>query len=478
MDGHMLSPYAAPEAPQGARQIDSALGFANSGYPDNGLNGGDAAPEAVDQYASIGSVNSLRSGMDEDCPPIIPNVCDIKRLQKLKADQEQRLKSLCTRVDRLTSQEQRVWKDVAHTQQRSLHAQEKQWQRQAQEAERLRTEREAMVHQQALQERVRSMRLRTLETKDIPRTEKFEENKRISRQVREDVERHARALRTVRQQEIQAKAMQVELQRQQRRQQKLQRELDITRQEQARQDMNMLRFAELQEEIQNAEVAINVAEREELSAVHRLQNSQTVRNEVSAQLHDIETSSQNSPRSANPLIREAEEVMMPGSGSARLPRSGTASARTSRSSPRLGASGGAAPLPLRGRLDMQGDRSSPGLASTSVGRSDLGQISEEDASALDSVGQKPPSGPRTRALQMQRQRQSPTRPLAGNAASARAATVPSTSSPRYAQEETRPDMLQQHRADMARRLQQNLSNPDCRSAVKGGPSLKSYGLEY
>merc|ERR1719440_492369 len=78
---------------------------------------------------------------------------DIKRLQKLKADQEHRLKALCIRVDRLTAQEQQVWKDVAVTQRKSLQAQEKQWQRQAHESERLRMERELMIQEQTLRER-------------------------------------------------------------------------------------------------------------------------------------------------------------------------------------------------------------------------------------------------------------------------------------------------------------------------------------
>merc|ERR1719199_1515289 len=126
------------------------------------------------------------SGMEEDGQPLAPTVVDIKRLQKLKADQEQRLKALCTRVDRLTAQEQRVWKDVAWTQQRSLQAQEKQWQRQAQQAERLRMEREMIIQETALRERAREMRLRTLEMKDLPRLQKFEENKAASRLVREE----------------------------------------------------------------------------------------------------------------------------------------------------------------------------------------------------------------------------------------------------------------------------------------------------
>jgi len=456
MDGQMLSRGAAPEA----------------------ANGDDAA---MDQYASMGSLNSGQSGGEL---PLAPTVVDIKRLQKLKADQDQRLKALCTRVDRLTAQEQKVWKDVAYTQQRSLHAQEKQWQRQAQEADRSRLDREKMIGEQALRERARMTRIRSVEMKDGPRLQKFDENTAAGQQVREDAARHARALRHVRDQELQSKSMQVELQRQQRRQQKLQRDLEKTRREQARQDRNMLRFAELQEDMQNAELAITVAEREEISAVHRLQNSQTVRQEVECQLYDIErTSGTSSPRSAADFAADGATLGDQNGLPVNAPaapaqsRSMTANTRNARSSPRLAAgsprlssrrsSGGAAPPPACGRLGLQGARSSPGLVvPTSVDRNDLGQITEEEAFAMDSTAaaKLASAGPRTRALQMQRQRQSPTQALSGNAL-LRHTSSPVSAGPRALPEDIPRDL--QHRANMARRLQQNLTDPECRSAVKG-----------
>jgi hypothetical protein len=392
MDGRM----EYHEASQSARQGDGGL-YAVAG--DN-----------MDQYASMGSAtNSLLSGM-EDGPPLAPSLVDVKRLQKLKADQEQRLKSLCVRVDRLSAQEQRVWVDVARTQERSLLAQEKQWQRQAQEADRLRMERELMIQEQALKERASDMRQRMLEMKDLPRMQKFEENKAASQQVREEARRHARHIHGLRDQELNSKSIQVELRRQQRRQVQLQRELSQSRKEQARQDVNMLRFAELQEEIQNAEMQIAVAEREELSAVSRLQNSQTVRAEVNSQLADIEKRNPSSPRTAYPDGR-------PDDAPVAAPPSVQRLGRTARSSPRLGASGssggGQASAPLSSRgvgMRAGGSRSMTGLGSASPGRTDLSQITEE-ACAMDSkaAGKKALSGPRQRALQMQRTRQSPTR---------------------------------------------------------------------
>merc|ERR1719440_706536 len=341
---------------------------------------------------------------------------DIKRLQKLKADQEQRLKALCVRVDRLTSQEQQVWKDVAVTQRKSLQTQEKQWQRQAHEAERLRMERELMMQEQTLHERATAMRMRALQMKDVPRLQKFEENKAISRQVREDALRQAQAARTLQEQERQSKFMRVEMQRQQRRQMKLQKEIAASRREQARQDANIARYTELQEEIQNAELAIAVAEHEEISAVKRLQNSQTVRSEVAGQLQDIERrSSTNSPRSANEYIEDVgpppQQQSIRSNGG--YPRGAPSGAMERRSSPRQGASNSLGGMPTRSRLG--GTRSSPGLS----GRTDLGQISEEEACAMDSKAavKKTVPGVRTRMAQTQRgNKQSPGRPLLANTA--------------------------------------------------------------
>jgi len=256
-------------------------------------NGFDKIHEA--SVRSQGSTtNSLTSTAEvtEEESPLTPSMVDCKRLSKIKAEQEQRLQMLRARVDRLQTTERKVWKDVTWTQQRSLAAQEAQWRRQAQQAERLRLERDLVSQEQALRERAREARQRASETKDVPRLRKFEENQAIGKQVRQDSKRLMAALQEVREQTLQSKAMQVEVRRQQRRQQLLRKELEGARKEQSRQDYNALKCAELQEEIQNAELAIAAAEREELSAVSRLQNSQSVRAEVLTQLQDIEACSE------------------------------------------------------------------------------------------------------------------------------------------------------------------------------------------
>lgn len=344
---------------------------------------------------SQGSVgNSWAAGVEEVSS--VPSIVDVKRLQRLKAEQEQRLKSLCVRVDRLSAQEQRVWKDVAWTQQRSLQAQEKQWQRQEQQAERLRLERELLQQEQALRDRTREMRLRAIERKDAPRLQKFEENKSISRQVREETKRHTLQVNAAREQALRSKAMHVEVRRQQRRQQQLQRDLEMSRRVQARQDVNLMRFNELQEEIQNAELAIAVAEREEMSAVQRLQNSQTVRAEVLSQLQDIETRKPMSPRSQklanDDFVSPLAASSTPGPGQMR-----GSGVRPTRSSPRLGGRlGGGSPPPAastRSRLGMHSSHS--GL---SVGRMDLSQISEEEAPPQMKTTTKLSPGARSRLL--------------------------------------------------------------------------------
>lgn len=229
-----------------------------------------------------------------------PSVVDCNRLARIKAEQEQRLKMLRSRIDRLTAQERRVWQDVTWTQQMSLQAQEKQWRRQAQQADRLKLERDLLAQEQAFHDRGVEMRQRAVETKDIPRLQKFEENRAVGKQVREDSKRLMSALQEVREQTLQSKVMQVEVRRQQRRQQKLRKELELAQQEQARQDQNALMFAELQEELQSTETAIAAAERDELNAVQRLQNSQTVHANVLSQLQDWTSGSTPMRRSSSP----------------------------------------------------------------------------------------------------------------------------------------------------------------------------------
>lgn len=224
----------------------------------------------------------------EEEPILMPTLTDCRRLARVKAEQEKRLQMLHTRVERLTTHEQRVWKEVTSTQQMSLQAQEAQWRRQAKHGERIRIERELLTQEQVLRDRVQDMRMQVLETKDAPRHENFREKQLVGKQVREDSRRLRSALSEVKEQTFQSKCMRVEVQRQKQRQQRLRRELDRTRRQQVVQDANAIKYAELQEELQNGELAMAAAETEELSAVSRLQSSQNVRSEVVSQLQEIE----------------------------------------------------------------------------------------------------------------------------------------------------------------------------------------------
>merc|ERR1740122_77989 len=318
---------------------------------------------------------------DEGCgPPPAPALVDVKRLMKLKAEQQERLKKLRVRVDRLASQEQRVWKDVARTQEKSLQAQEKQMQRQEQQGELARLERQISAQEQALRNRVRDQRLYTLETRDVPRLRKLEENKALSDQVRNDSKRLNASVQLSREQQVQNKAAHVDARRQQCRQQKLKRELDRTRKERVLQEANAERYAELQEEIQNAELAIAVAERQEINAVQRLQNSQSVRAEVVSQLQDIGTSKPMGPCSPGPLAENDghPNVAPPPTQPSASVRGGLTSPRPADGNLRGGvtstsAAGGLVTSSHSRPLVRHGSRS--GLTSSSVARSsDLGQI--------------------------------------------------------------------------------------------------------
>jgi hypothetical protein len=232
---------------------------------------------------------------------LIPSWSDCRRLAKIKAEQEQRLKMLRTRVDRLTDSERRVWKEVMWSQHRSLQVQEAQWRRQAQKARNLRREQETMAREQALRERFRDMRSRSADLKERPRLDKFEENRTIAGQVREDTRRLSSAMQDVREQSLKSKRMQVDLQRSRASQARLRRELECTNRERVKQDANAVRYAELQEEIQSSEMAIVAAEDEERKALSRLQNSQHVRSDVLGQLQEIRQ------RGSSPLPYPASE---------------------------------------------------------------------------------------------------------------------------------------------------------------------------
>jgi|EP00927_Polykrikos_kofoidii_P062322 hypothetical protein len=236
----------------------------------------------TDQEIQQGQVSVGSTATRE--PLLVPTIVDIKRLEKVKAEQDLRLRMLKTRVGHLSNNERQVWKDVTWTQQMSLQTQEAQMRRQAELAQRERVANDIAQQEQLLRERARDQRQRTLEYKDVPRLKKFEGNKMVGRMVRDDSKRMSQALSDNRESERENKALQVDGRRTERRQHKLRKELEQSRSERDREQRQALKYAELQEEISSAEMAIASAERDELIAVHRLQNSQNVRNEVLTQL--------------------------------------------------------------------------------------------------------------------------------------------------------------------------------------------------
>jgi len=262
----------------------------DSGPTGAAASGNEKAVEATPSWqgSTTNSLGSSGAEVAEEEPILTPSMMDCRRLVKMKADQGCRLKMLRARVGRLACQERRVWKDVALTQQRSLQAQEYQWSRQAGQAERIHLERDLISQEQVARDRARELRLRRLVDKGAPRLEKFEMNQAVGRQTREESKQLEAALKEVREQALQSKIMQVEVRRQRERQQRLRKELEKTRREQVVQEAIALKFADLQEELQNNDQALACAEREEMSAVSRLQNSQSVRSEVVSQLQDIE----------------------------------------------------------------------------------------------------------------------------------------------------------------------------------------------
>eukprot|EP00933_Yihiella_yeosuensis_P026490 TRINITY_DN20573_c0_g1_i1.p1 TRINITY_DN20573_c0_g1~~TRINITY_DN20573_c0_g1_i1.p1 ORF type:complete len:353 (+),score=66.66 TRINITY_DN20573_c0_g1_i1:144-1202(+) len=207
----------------------------------------------------------------------VPGAVEIKRLLKIKVAQEERLQSVRARIGCLSAHDQRVWKDVKVLQQREMVVYEAQWRRQNQQAEIVKLHKDVIEREEALRERARRIRTQLLQSKTAPRMAVIEQNKAAASQIREDSKRLMAALQDVREQSRQSKAMQVEVRRQQQRQRQLRKELEGSRKEQTRQEINALRYAEIQEDIQVLEDAIADAENEELAAVSRMQNFQSVR---------------------------------------------------------------------------------------------------------------------------------------------------------------------------------------------------------
>lgn len=249
-----------------------------------------APPQSDCEEIQVWPPNSLTSTMttnvSEEDSGLVPSTVDLKRLARLKAEHESRLKMLRTRVDRLTAQEGLVRKDVTWTHQTSIQAHDSRWRRQSHQAEQSVLKRDFLLQEEAKKERARQARVRAIENKDMPRLQKFEENKAVGRSRREESIRINDELKELRQRQIDAKAEQVEKRRRERRQHQLDRELEQNRQQQQKQDDTFIRYAEIQEEIQSVEDAIALAEHDELEALNRLQNSQNERAEVFQELQD------------------------------------------------------------------------------------------------------------------------------------------------------------------------------------------------
>lgn len=270
----------------------------------------------------------------------VPNAMDIRRLQTLKAEQERRLTQVGTRIERLKAQERKVWKDMTQTQRQQLKHQEVQWSRQAKENDQIRARRELHESSQYRRERCQEQRFRSLETKDIYRQQKFEENKRVGEKVRADSKKLNAALQDLREQTRQTKIMQVELRKQQSRQAKLKQQLTETHQERMREDGKLVQYGDLQEQLRAMELEMLAAEREEMVAVQQLQNSQQFRTEAFAQLKEIAHRSRDEeermPVFEDPVMSQVSLGGLPGShfdgGSFRPPlRSSPASTRSPRS---------------------------------------------------------------------------------------------------------------------------------------------------
>lgn len=214
---------------------------------------------------------------------LAPNVVELKRLFKTKKEQEERLKMLQARVNLLKKRENNVWKDVKSTQHMSLQQQDVQRRKHMEQLERVRVERDERARQGALQMRAQDIRTQRAQH-GIPRQQKFEEKQLKAHEARDYSRRTLSSLDQAREQAQRRKAQQVAQRREECRQHKLMREQAIYNQENARRGNNVMKYTSLQEDVQNIEEMIAQAEREEMAAMHRLQDSQQVRAMVFSEL--------------------------------------------------------------------------------------------------------------------------------------------------------------------------------------------------
>lgn len=363
-------PASLPDAPQTLIAAPVPAAFNASGL---GLLEKPFCTEAVGTGGSQASTATSTQVMVEDAA-LTPTSIDIKRLAKMKAEQERKLKSIRARVDHLGAAERRVWKDVTCTQQMSLQAQEAQVRRQSEQAERLRHEREQMARLQALRGRTQQLRQRAVETKGLPKLLKFEENQAVAQKAREDSRRLAAAMQDARDRTLHSKAMQVEVRRQQQRQQRLRRELHRAQVDKARQDEAAAKYAELQEEMRNVDNAIAEAECEEMTAVSRLQHSQTVRAGVLAHLQATKTDGVDSQVEDEAPHCQILVNGLVGSVGTRLSHGGAGNLPVA-SSPRQRL--------LNGGGSGHVGTSSAGSLGSLLGHSGLDQITEEDDGMLE-----------------------------------------------------------------------------------------------
>lgn len=214
----------------------------------------------------------------------MPDAVSVRRLMKLKAEQQQRLKTMRARVDRLAVQEERLWKDVTSIQRMSIKAQETQLHKRRLQAERGYAEKELLRREHSLRRQAEEQRCRQAAVLGHHKQVKLDENRAAAQQVRQDSQRLLSTLQQVRERAQQNKQMHVELQRHQHRQHRLKRELEQGQREQLRQAKLTATYAQLRDELMSVEQAVAVVEKQEVNAVLRLQNSQNVRANAVANL--------------------------------------------------------------------------------------------------------------------------------------------------------------------------------------------------
>lgn len=158
----------------------------------------------------ITNVNSSYANEDIDNGPVVYRG-DLKRLAALSKEQEERLSLLNNRIERLRSQEQRCWKDITVTQQKSKVLEKGDVTREEKIKNQEHIYEEQVMQKEVKKQQALEIRNDILENKDVGKQQIHDQNVRVAEQQREIRQIHEYECHVRRVSEIQEKQQNVDI---------------------------------------------------------------------------------------------------------------------------------------------------------------------------------------------------------------------------------------------------------------------------